>query len=96
MFPTLGRLPVTEITPPMVLKVLRDIEGRPAPRTARCVSQLVSSVFVDAIALRIGEANPAAIVRGAIAPVLKARQPANTELTEGARSWRRFVWWNCA
>jgi integrase len=82
VFPTLGRLPVNEITPPMVLKVLREIEDRPAPETARRVRQRVSAIFVYAIALGIGETDPAAIVRGAMAPVVKTRQPAITDLVE--------------
>jgi integrase len=66
----------------MVLKVLREIEDRPAPETARRVRQRVSAVFVYAIALGIGETDPAAIVRGAMAPVVKTRQPAITDLVE--------------
>lgn len=80
VFPTLGQLPVTAITPPMVLGVLRAIEARPALETARRVRQRISAVFVYAIALGIGEADPAAIVKGAMAPMTKGRQPAITEL----------------
>jgi len=82
VFPTLGSLPIREITPPMVLGVLRPIEARPAVETARRVRQRMSAVFVYAIALGIGETDPAAIVKGAMAPLVKGRQPAITELAE--------------
>ncbi len=82
VFPTLGALPITEITAPMVLGVLRAIEARPALETARRVRQRVSAVFVYAIALGIGENDPAAIVKGAMSPMVKGRQPAVTDLAE--------------
>ncbi len=82
VFPALGKLPINEITAPMVLRVLREIEARPAIETARRVRQRVSAVFVYAIALGIGENDPAAIVRGAMAPMVKGRQPAVTDLAE--------------
>ena len=82
VFPILGKLPINDITAPMVLGVLRQIEARPALETARRVRQRVSAVFVYAIALGVGEADPAAIVRGAMAPLIKGRQPAVTDLAE--------------
>lgn len=82
VFPTLGSLPIADITAPMVLGVLRTIEARPALETARRVRQRVSAVFVYAIALGIGENDPAAIVKGAMAPMVKGRQPAITGLPE--------------
>ena len=80
VFPTLGALPITDITAPMVLGVLRVIEARPALETARRVRQRISAVFVYAIALGMGDNDPAAIVRGAMAPMVKGRQPAVTDL----------------
>ena len=80
VFPSLGALPIGNITPPMVLATLRPIEARPAAETARRVRQRMSAVFVYAIASGLGEADPAAIVKGAMAPVAKGRQPAITEL----------------
>jgi integrase len=82
VFPRLGALPIRAITPPMVLGVLRSIEGRPAPETARRVRQRISAVFVYAIASGLGETDPAAVVKGAMAPLAKGRQPAITELAE--------------
>jgi hypothetical protein len=59
----------------MVLTILRSIEGRPAIETACRVRQRMSAVFVYAIASGLGESDPAAIVRGAMAPIAKGRQP---------------------
>jgi integrase len=82
VFPVLGSLSIGEITAPLVLGVLRQIEARPAVETARRVRQRMSAVFVYAIALGIGENDPAAIVKGAMAPLVKGRQPAITDLAE--------------
>lgn len=81
VFPMLGGLPIREITPPMVLlQVLRPIEARGAIETAHRVRQRISAVFVYAIAVGVGEADPAASVKAAMAPVTKGRQPAITDL----------------
>jgi integrase len=90
VFPEIGADSVTVITAPMVLAVLRKIEGRPAVETARRVRQRVSAVFVYAIATGRGENDPAAIVRGAMAPVIRKHQPALVEL-EAARAMLRKV-----
>ncbi len=82
VFPTLGSFSINDIKVPMVLRALRVIEARPALETARRVRQRISAVFVYAIALGIVENDPAAIVRGAMAPVIRGRQPAITDLTE--------------
>ena len=67
VFPKIGDLPLSRITPPMVLQVLRPIEARPALETARRIRQRISAVFVFAIASGQAEADPAAIVKGAMA-----------------------------
>jgi integrase len=82
VFPEIGGLPVREIDPPLVLAVLREIERRPAIETARRVRQRMSSVFVYAIASGRGDNDPAAIVKQAMAPLVKGRQPAITDLGE--------------
>lgn len=76
VFPELGDLPITDITAPMVLGVLRPIEKRPAVETARRVRQRMSAVFVYGIASGLCEADPAGVVKGAMAPLKKGRQPA--------------------
>jgi integrase len=82
VFPTLGPLPLAEITPPMVLSVLRAIEARPAIETAHRVRQRISAVFVHAIATGQAEADPAAVVKAALRPVKRGRQPALISLEE--------------
>ena len=79
MFPTLGNIPVTDIRAPEVLAVLRGIETR-AKETARRVRQRMSAVFVYAISSGRAEADPAATVQKAMAPMRKGRQPAITDL----------------
>ncbi len=76
IFPDLGDVPIREITPPMVLSALRKIEARPAIETARRARQRISAVCVYAIASGRAENDPAAIVKGALAPLRKGRQPA--------------------
>jgi integrase len=88
VFPTLGDVPIREITAPQVLKLLRSVEGRPAIETARRIRQRISAVFVYAIASGRGETDPAAIVQKAMAPQKKGRQPAITDL-DGAREMLR-------
>ncbi|MDT8330165.1 integrase arm-type DNA-binding domain-containing protein [Roseomonas gilardii] len=80
VFPVLGALPLHEITPPMVLMVLRDIEKRPAVETAHRVRQRMSAVFLHAMASGLCQQNPAAVVKGALKPITKGKQPAITDL----------------
>lgn len=80
VFPQLGELQIRAITAPTVLEVLRPMEERGAGELARRVRQRMSAVFVYAIASGRAEADPAAIVAGAMAPVRKGRQPAVTSL----------------
>lgn len=85
VFPELGRDPITSITAPMVLKVIQAIEARPAIETARRVRQRMSAVFVFAIASGVASQDPASVIRGALKPLKKGRQPAFTRL-EDARA----------
>jgi integrase len=78
--PLLGGLPLAAIDAPAVLGCLRAIEARGALETARRVRQRVSAVFCYAIACGMASADPAAMVRGAMAPMKKGRQPAVTQL----------------
>lgn len=90
VFPTIGSLPIRSIKEPLVLSVLRDIEARPAVETARRVRQRISAVFVYAIATGRAEADPAAVVKDALVPVVRTKQPAITEL-EALRAMMRTV-----
>lgn len=82
IFPTLGAEPINSITPPMVLEALREIEERGAVETSHRVRQRMSDVFIYAIAAGIGQNDPAAIVKKALAHVQKRRQPAITKLAD--------------
>jgi integrase len=82
VFPEIGALPIREISAPVVLKVLRKIEDRPAIETARRVRQRMSAVFVFGISSGRCDNDPAAIVKQALAPLVKGRQSAITELDE--------------
>ena len=76
IFPSLGGIPIRDITAPMVLKALRKIEARPAVETAHRVRQRMSAVFVFAIASGRGEQDPASVVEKALGPTRRRRQPA--------------------
>jgi integrase len=71
LFPTLGSLPVSAITPEMLLGVLRKIEERGALEIAFRTRQWSSAVFRYAISTGRAREDPAAVLRGA----LKTRTP---------------------
>jgi integrase len=81
VFPAIGDLPIAELKPPRVLKVLEAIEKRDAIETAKRIRQRMSGVFVYAISSGMAETDPAAIVRGALKPIVRrGKQPAITDL----------------
>ncbi|WP_404480528.1 tyrosine-type recombinase/integrase [Novosphingobium sp. BL-52-GroH] len=80
VFPTIGELPISQMTPPKVLEILRLIEERGAVETARRVRQRISAVFVHAIAKGIAEKDPAEKLGAVLKPLRKGRQPAITDL----------------
>lgn len=80
VFPAIGALPIAQITPPLVLGVLREIEARGSIETAKRIRQRISAVFVYAIAQGIATADPAEKLGVVLKPLRKGRQPAITEL----------------
>ena len=69
----------------MVLALVRGLEKANTPHMARMVRQRISAICVFAIASGLAENDPAAVVRGAMAPLSgERRQPALTSL-EGVR-----------
>ncbi|MCW3835014.1 tyrosine-type recombinase/integrase [Sphingomonas canadensis] len=80
VFDTIGAVPIADLTPPLVLAVLREIEARGAIETARRVRQRISAVFVYAIAQGITETDPAEKLGAVLKPLRKGRQPAITDL----------------
>lgn len=80
VFPTIGSLPIAQLTPPLVLGVLREIETRGAIETAKRVRQRISAVFVYAIAQGIATSDPAEKLGAVLKPLRKGRQPAITDI----------------
>ncbi|MBS1040986.1 integrase arm-type DNA-binding domain-containing protein [Gluconobacter cerinus] len=80
VFPSIGHMPINDLTAKIVLAVLREIEKRGAVETAHRTRQRMSDIFIHAIACGYGEADPAAIVAPALRPVIRGRQPAITDL----------------
>ncbi len=72
LLPKLGPRPITAITAPEVLELLRGIEGKGALDTARRVMQMCGQIFRYAIATGRLERNPVPDLRGALkTPVVK-------------------------
>ncbi len=65
-FPVLGDEPVTEITPPMILQVIRPIEKRGSLEIASKVLQRMTAVFRYAVQTGKATVNPAAEMRGVL------------------------------
>lgn len=82
VFPSLGRLPIRAITAPIVLKLIREIEGRGALDVAKRVRQRISAVFVHGIATGRCEADPAAIITSALAAPQKKKRAAVTTIED--------------
>ncbi|PTS89604.1 hypothetical protein DBR17_03000 [Sphingomonas sp. HMWF008] len=77
VFPTIDSLPIAQLTPPLILGVLREIEARGAIETAKRVRQRISTVFVYAIAQGIATSDPA---EKCSSRLRKGRQPTITDL----------------
>jgi integrase len=82
VFPALGEAAITDIRPPDILAVLQPVERRNAVETARRLRQRISAIFMFAAGMGLTETNPAAVVIGALAPVIRRRQPAVTTIED--------------
>jgi integrase len=69
VFPWIGKQAVNTITAPELLSVLRRVEGRGAVESAHRILQSCGQVFRYAIATERADRDPAADLRGALAPV---------------------------
>jgi len=70
--PSIGKLPVAEITPREILQALRKVESAGKRETANRMRSFASRVFRYAIATARADADPAHALRGALAtPVVK-------------------------
>jgi integrase len=66
LLPKLGPRPISEITAPEVLNVLRAVEARGTLDTAKRVMQMCGQIFMYAIATGRAERNPVPDLRGAL------------------------------
>lgn len=82
VFPRLGKEPIRDITPPMVLEVIRSIEKRGALEMAHRVRMHMSDIFVWAIASGLADTDPAATIRKALKPTNGKLRPALLKLPE--------------
>jgi integrase len=85
VFPIIGKLPVSAITPAFVWSALEPVEKRGAIETAHRIRQRLSEVFTYAIARGLLEMNPADSIKGALKPVQRGHLPAIVDL-EGLRT----------
>ncbi|MDP1650963.1 MAG: integrase arm-type DNA-binding domain-containing protein [Rubrivivax sp.] len=68
LFPWIGALPLASLTAPMLRETLRRVEARGARYMARDLCEFAGQVFRYGIATGRCERNPAADLRGALAP----------------------------
>jgi len=78
LFPSIGSRPVNEVTAPEILAILRKVEARGTVGTAHALKNICSGVMRYAIATGRAERDPAADLRGALAPHVKKHRPALT------------------
>lgn len=71
IFPYLGRYPITEIEPPLLLQVIRKIERRGAAELAKRQLQKCGEIFRYAIACGKAVRDPSHDIRDALKPVKK-------------------------
>ena len=81
-WPDLGHIDLDDITAPMVLETIKKIEAGRAKETARRVRQRLSAIFLFGMAHGLGAHDPASVIKGALAPLKKGRQPAIVDLEE--------------
>jgi len=79
IFPWLGSRPISEITPPELLAVLRRIESQGILETSHRAQQNCGQVFRYAIATGRAERDPSADLRGALTPAKHARMATITD-----------------
>ena len=84
IFPWIGARPVSEVSAPELLAVLRRVEERGAVYTAHRAHQNCSQVFRYAIATGRAERDPSPDLRGAIPAVRGKNFPALTDPAEAA------------
>ncbi|MGY0579432.1 MAG: tyrosine-type recombinase/integrase [Paraglaciecola chathamensis] len=66
LIPALGQLPISDITAPMLLQVLRKIEARGVIETANRTKQVAGQIFRYAVATGRAERDPTPDLKGAL------------------------------
>lgn len=79
LIPHIGSMPIRKITAPDLLAALRRLESRGKHETARKTRQIASQIFRYAIATGRAERDPAADLKGALAPVVVKNHAAITD-----------------
>jgi integrase len=74
-FPAIGTTPIGELDAPLVYDLLQRIARENGGDTAKRIRQRMSAVFVEAIARGLRKDDPAAAIKGALAPVKKGQMP---------------------
>ncbi|RYG85838.1 MAG: integrase [Alphaproteobacteria bacterium] len=83
VLPDLGRVPISEIDGPMLLRTLRKVEARGAIDTAKRIRQHMSAIFQFAMAEGVAAGDPAAgIVKGLRPSPPAGQQPAVRSIEE--------------
>lgn len=85
IFPTLGSVPIGDVTAPMVLTTLQRIERRGSLDVARRVRQHLSDVFRIAIAVGAAKYDPAAGLDRALQARTRSRRPAVQSVAHARR-----------
>jgi hypothetical protein len=89
-FPEIGSTPITEITAPMVLQVTRKVEKAGTHEMAHRVRSYMSDVFVHAISTGRAAADPAAVIRKALAPPDPKLRPAQRKIEQARAALKRI------
>lgn len=88
LFPHVGRLPLPDISAPMLLDVLRKVERRGANETAHTLRQTAGQVFRYGIQTGRCERNPVADLHGALKPLVVKHMAAVLEPTKAGELLR--------
>jgi hypothetical protein len=85
IYPTLGKLPISSITPAIVAKVIEDINKRDVLETATRILQHLNGVFRYAQAKGLCRDNPALAVIGETPMPARHSSPAGDPVRDGCR-----------
>jgi len=82
-FPSLGKLPITDVDKPTLLAVLKAVQSRGAIETTHRLLQRIAAIFNYAGGAGLVEGNPAVGMKASLAPVPPGKRwPALTEIDE--------------